>query len=228
MKFRNIIIGFLLILSSVVYAFEESKVINIGGKYITVSSPYGFHIETDKEVLRVFKSMFPTDKMSLEVFISPNVDDSKHRYMFITTIPQLKSKDLSKKSYKFISKVLVDQQYTLMNTVKGEADKILQEGVATFNDEFDVNAEVSIDEITTLGVFLNKENAISMAVMIMGQFSMDEYSDDTPQIGTVSFLRIKNRLVLAYLYSDYIDSKDVIWVKSKTKELVDLLLKVNN
>jgi hypothetical protein len=57
---------------------------------------------------------------------------------------------------------------------------------------------------------------------------MDEYSDDTPQIGTVSFLRIKNRLVLAYLYSDYIDSKDVIWAKSKTKELVDLLLKVNN
>jgi len=44
----------------------------------------------------------------------------------------------------------------------------------------------------------------------------------------VSYLKIKNRLILVHLFSDYIDNKDILWAKSKTKEIVGLLLKVNN
>jgi len=225
---KNIIIGFLLILANSTFAFEESKVINIGGKYITVSSPYGFHIETDKEMLEVLESLFPKDKVSLKVVISPNIDNEKYRSIMIATIPQLKDKNIFKEEYKYISKILVEQQYTMLNQYKDMVNEGVEYAATAFNNEFNNNTVASVDELTTLGVFIDKENVISMAVIVSGQITSDDFSDNTPQISTVSFLRIKNRLILAYLYSDYIDSKDILWAKSKTKELVELLLKVNN
>jgi len=225
---KNIIIWLLFILANSVFALEESKVINIGGKYITVSSPYGFHIETDKEILRMLKNLLPKDQISLEVAISPNIESEKYRAIMISTIPTLKNNNISNKSFKYFSKTLIEQQYTLLNEYKHKVNEFTDYAVKSLNNEFNNNTRVSLDELTALGVFINNDNAVSMAVVVNGQFASDNYSDNTPQISTVSYLKIKNRLLLVHLFSDYIDNQDILWAKSKTKEIVGLLLKVNN
>ena len=146
----------------------------------------------------------------------------------VATLSKFEDKNISKKEFKYLSKILVEQQYTLLSTVKDRVDKVVESSIGSINDSYNLNAEASIDEMTSMGVFIDKEDAVSMAVEVKAQISMDGYSDNTPQIATMSFLRIKNRLVVAYLYSDYIDGKDIAWAKSKTNELIDLLLKVNN
>ena len=205
----------------------NSATIDVGGKDILVTAPYGFRIVNDQELISILKSMSPAENIEAEVFISPDVESERWRQLLIATFPGLKDKNISKRSFKFISKSLVEQQHTLLNKVKDKVDESLESGIRSVNDKYDLNAAGSIDEMTSFGVFIDKENVVSMAAEVKGKFSMDGYSDSTPQIVTMSFVRVKNRLIAAYVYSDYIDGKDVVWAKSKTKEFVSLLLKEN-
>ena len=207
---------------------SKSTIINLGGNKVTISSPYGFHIENDNELIKILKTMFSSGEMSIKVILSPDIDSDRFRIMMVVTLSKFEDKNISKKEFKYLSKILVEQQYTLLSTVKDRVDKVVESSIGSINDSYNLNAEASIDEMTSMGVFIDKEDAVSMAVEVKAQISMDGYSDNTPQIATMSFLRIKNRLVVAYLYSDYIDGKDIAWAKSKTNELIDLLLKANN
>ena len=46
-------------------------------------------------------------------------------------------------------------------------------------------------------------------------------------VNSTTFIHIKNRLIIAYVYSNFNSSTDIIWLEAKTKELVELMLKVN-
>jgi len=41
-------------------------------------------------------------------------------------------------------------------------------------------------------------------------------------------MNLNNRLVIAYVYSEFESNTDIIWVEAKTKELVGLFRMVNN
>ncbi len=207
----------------------KSKVINIDDKRITVPSPYGFYIENDKEVLDLFKLIFPKDVITIQAIIFPEkYDDNFSRYIMIASMVEFEKQVLSDRKFKELSKFLVKQQYTLLNKVKGDIDKVLETGIKNFKDKYDMDVSGSIDETTSLGLFINKDNALSLAVIMEGQFSFDGDVDSTPMIATISYLNLKNRFVVAYVYNEYKDNKNLVWVKSKTRELVDLLLQANN
>jgi hypothetical protein len=38
---------------------------------------------------------------------------------------------------------------------------------------------------------------------------------------------VKNKIIIAYIYSDFDSEKDIIWIEDKTKETVNLLIKNN-
>ena len=208
----------------------RSTQVNLAGKRITIPAPYGFRIESDKEMIDVFSTLFPKD-FSIKAIIIPDeykyVDDLSKYALVVSLIP-FEQKTLSDKSFKSMSKIVVEQQYTPLNKIKGGIDKFLDAGIKNFNDKYDMDMDGSISEITSLGLFINKKDAFSLATIMEGEVSVAGEVDATPMVATISYLNLKNKLIVVYLYSDYIDSKDMVWIKSKTKEFVDLLLQANN
>jgi len=230
MNLKNIFIGIcLLIYSSLSLAVQDSKVVNIGGKYITIVSPYGFYIENDKDIADLFKDILPKDKVNIQALILPEkYDENDSRVIAVVSIIEIEKKNMSEKLFNILSRLLVEQQYTFLNKIKDSIDKLDETIRKNLKDKYDVEIYGSIDEATSLGVFINKKNAVGVTTIMEGRWVFEGEVDDVPMIGTMTYLNLKNRLVYAVVYKDYNDSKDVLWVKSKTKELVDLLLEVNN
>lgn len=208
--------------------FTKSKQIDIGGKKITIKSPYGFYIEDSAEIIDFFEQIFPKEMIDVQAIILPKKNNEDFaRYIVVVSLSKFKGY-ISDSRFDVLSKALVKQQYTLLNKVKDKTDKLVIDAMKNINDKYDMDASGSIDEMTSLGVFIDKDDAVSMAAIMEGQFSFDGEVDSTPMIGSVSYLNLKDRLVVFYVYDNYTDNKNLIWVKSKTKELVDLLLQVNN
>ena len=208
--------------------FTKSKQIDIGGKKITIKSPYGFYIENSKEIIDFFEQIYPKDIIEVQAIILPEkYDENFTRNIVVASLSNFKSY-VSDSQFDALSKVLVKQQYTLLSKVKDKTDKIIEDAMKNLNDNYDMEVSGSLDELTSLGLFINKDDAVSLAAIMEGQISFDGEVDSTPMIGSFSYLNLKGRLAVVYVYDEYIDNKNLIWVKSKTKELVDLLLEVNN
>ena len=154
--------------------------------------------------------------------------EKSNRYITINSIKAFEKKNYSKESFKSISDAVVKNQHTFLRKTKKIIDTINKESIKRINDKYDININNRIDEATSLGLFHKRDNAVSLAAIVQGEVSMDGYIDDALQIMSMSILRIKGKILYVYVYSDYTGDIDIIWVKSKTRELVNLLLEVNN
>lgn len=203
--------------------------INIGGEAIKIVSPNGYDIETRQDVVDLFIDSFSSDRIRFRVLIIPESESDldKGRSMAIATVPKFENKITQKRYSDFID-ILVEQQQTLMDKATTIADKTLKKGFSNINNKYGTEMKVEVQDMSSLGAFISEKDVTSLAAIVDGEIYLEGGYDRTPQIVSMSVLRIKDRLVSAYVYSNYSTESDIAWVKSKTREFVNLLLKSNN
>ena len=84
-----------------------------------------------------------------------------------------------------------------------------------------------VGETTPLGVFIDNEKVMSINTIMNMSASANGISSTYLQVGSTSFVFVKNKVIFVYIYSDFDSEKDIVWIEGKTKELVNLLIKNN-
>ena len=149
------------------------------------------------------------------------------RYIILVTLTELNNINISKKDFKDLKDTLREEQFTLMNEILDDANKIIDSSVSDINSDWGTDINFSVNETTPLGVFIDSNKAISFNTIMNANFSVSGDEENLLIVNSTTFIHIKNRLIIAYVYSNFNSSTDIIWLEAKTKELLELMLKVN-
>jgi hypothetical protein len=106
-------------------------------------------------------------------------------------------------------------------------DSAVSEGEETFNRrmkslELD-NLTVKLDKPVQLGTLFSRSDAIGFGMIL----PVTVAGTTTRMIAGVIFLRVKNRVLFAYLYGSYKDESSAQWIRKASEEWVDAILKAN-
>jgi hypothetical protein len=215
---------------STVHADARNFNITVHNTEINVRAPDGFYESSyiDPLVLEIFSKLMPDDLRTHAILIPKDGMNDDSRYMALVTVKEVEKLKLSQRMFdKEIRRTMRQQQFTLMNSIKDEINDLFIEKSSIFSDEYDVEINLKANEITPLGVFLDNSDSIGFATIVNIEVSAEGYSDKSPLINATVFLKVKNKLVVIYVYSKYKSMKDVVWTKAKAKEFSSLLLKGN-
>jgi len=232
MKLKAKIFGILLAISfaGITYADARNFSIKVHNTEIDVRAPDGFYESSyiDPLALEIFSKLMPDDLHAHALLIPKEGMTDNNRYIGLVTVKAVERLKLSQRLFnKEIRKTMREEQFTLMNSLKDEVDDLFVEKSRSFSNDYDIEISLKLNETTPLGVFLDNSDSIGFATIMNMEVSADEYSEKAPLISATVFLRVKNKLVVIYVYSNYNSMKDVVWVKAKAKEFTSLLLSNN-
>ena len=224
---RALFISLIFVYSGTGLSLETSKVIDVGGKEITLKSPSEFHMSEDLHVLEYWKTVL--GNFSLRALAVPNVDNDKDsKFIMLLTQSSTDKLNFTKDLFVASTKILVQNQATLMESLKGYIKELNDQATKRLNEKYGVNHRFNLVDSTKLNVFINNDRAVSFYNIQESQFSIGSYKNDEYVVGSITYLRLKDKLVVLYIYSDYKDIQDIVWLRNKTIETVDMLLKINS
>ena len=214
------------------YADESNFSFMIGDTTINVRTPSGFYESSyiNSEVLDIVKMVYPPEVYDIHAVLIPADYDTSpsSRSIILASLKEIDVLDLSKQDFINIKDEFVNQQFTIMNSAMDTINEGLEDSVAKINEKYDTDINWSFNETTPLGVFMDEEDAMAFSVIMAGDFSEDYLEEGFFEINSLAAMNLNNRLVIAYVYSEFESNTDIIWVEAKTKELVGLFRMVNN
>lgn len=198
---------------------------------IDVRTPDGFYESSYilPERLEMVQTMFP-DYLTVQAVLAPKGSSDNERiarYYIFATPNKLDKRKISQKDFDGLRDLMREQQYTLMNQHRDKIDAAIKEGSMKISNKNNIKYELTVDEISPLGVFIDNKNAISFNTISNTDITVDGVNLSFPQACTMSLVFLKNKLVYLYGYSDYDSDRDITWIESKTNEAVSLLIRNN-
>ena len=209
----------LMLLGSIANAETQNIQIEVGGVKIDVQAPIGFHeiSSLSPETRNLAETMTPPSNRLLAIFVSE--DDLGRimkgeapefgRYMLLQVFRELENTNISNGQFRQLVAQIKEQQNTL-------------------SKEYELSQKMKIGEQVPLGVFFEQSNAIGFASMVKYQAEAEGEKLDYVVAGGTSFIRVKQKVLYAYVYGTYENQDDLNWVRSKSREWVDSLLTFNN
>ena len=120
-----------------------------------------------------------------------------------------------------------EDRITELKAWKEKIDEEVEAGALRITNESGLKYKFQVGETTPLGVFIDNKKVISINTISNMKTSLEGTNYDFLQVGSSSMVFVKNKIIIAYIYSDVDSEKDIIWIEGKTKELVNLLIKNN-
>jgi hypothetical protein len=198
----------------------------IGGKEIFIPFPDGWYeISKDKpELVEIFKKMTYSPFRLVAAFL-PNKNKGipdLNRYILITVSTDVeRMPDMLSSDFSWYRSQIKEQQYTLAANFRSKY------GDGDLNNIKNSPIKFKIGEMTPLGVFINKSSAIAVATLMSTETIIDQDMTYNNVIVGAATLRVKGKMFNIQVLSKYKTGVDIIWMKAKTNELVDLILKEN-
>ncbi len=232
MKLKTLLLSLLLSTSliGITYADARNFSVKIHNTEIKVKAPDGFFESSyvDLFALEVFSKLMPDGLTTHTLLVPKDGMSDNNRYMALVTMTELDKFKLSQRMFnKEIRDNVRKEQFTLMNSIRDEADDLFVEKSKSFSDDYDIDMNIKMNEVTPLGVFLDNKYSIGFATIMNFEFSIEGSSDRVPIINATVMANVKNKLIFIYVYSNYDSMKDITWVKAKANEFVSLLLENN-
>jgi hypothetical protein len=211
---------------------------NVGGVTIETPALDGFYevSEIAPDVRKLSETMVPPTNRLLGVYVSHNdyqrILDGEYpefdRYIFLQVGRDLERKNISQKGFRKLSGYLKTQQEEILEAVESRVDKLFENTSEKLSEDYDVSFNMKVGEQVPVGVFLEHPNALGFVTLVKYQGNLDGEKLDYVVAGGTLVLKIKRRLLYAYVYSTYEKQEDIDWVRSESTALADLLLTSNN
>ena len=128
--------------------------------------------------------------------------------------------DLSAKDYKDVADQLEQQFGAVLDTAIKEGEDEINRRLKAQNLDDD---KISLDQPVQLGGFFSKPDAYGTGIIMQ----VTTNGNTNKVVAGIIFLRVKNRMLFAYLYSVYKDQDTVKWVRKATADWADAILKAN-
>lgn len=201
-----------------------------GLKSIAIPPPTSDLKEVGSDYRVIFEPYVPDTNRLIAAYM-PDGDASKilagvviggFRHAFVETMRRTEFAELDAASFKQISAAF-DKQY---GTVQGSSQADLKAQQDELNHKLKAvgaTADVAIDKPIQLGAFFSKPDAFCFGSI----FPVSAGASSAKMISSVIALRVRNRLLYAYIYAPYAGDDSVRWVRDTSEEWADAILKAN-
>jgi hypothetical protein len=108
-------------------------------------------------------------------------------------------------------------------TMKGVLDH-LDQSLTELNQK---DTHVDLSQPVNLGEFDNRPNVLGVMLLLNVKTKIGESEQVTPVLGSLSYVRIKQRLIYVYTYHSYQSREDVSRLRDFTKQWIGQILAAN-
>jgi hypothetical protein len=194
----------------------------IGRKVIFLPSPSGWYeaSSNNPDVLSKFKENTMKVAKFIAVFIL--LENKEHpdflKNVTITTQKAIENNTVHNTDFLWYKSELESQMNLILDEYKS--------GFGKGDLGVEKKLNFKIDNMTPIGVFLNKDNAIAMATIIRFESTEVDGVFGEMIVGAATVL-VKGKMLNIQVSSPYKAEGDIAWVRAVTNEFVDLILSAN-
>jgi hypothetical protein len=218
----------LLALSLSAPAYAEPVQSTIGGVSIKLPEPAGFANPGTEfpAAMTMLEAATPPTNRVLTVFI-PEVNLKSlragqelemKRYFAVQSVRALEQTTLSQKDVEEFKGVLKNSQRELMNQMNKMKDSAVADAEKKLSTALDdPTLTLKIGEILPRGVFNETPNSVSLAMLTRFSSIASGKPEDQLVAVVVTYVLVKNKLVLLGAYSQYTSQADIDWLVNASK-----------
>jgi hypothetical protein len=133
---------------------------------------------------------------------------------------QYESKDVSEDDFKLVIDGVSKQFDSTVNSYVKEDQEEFNRRLKSLNLD---NVKITFDKPISLGTLFYSQNAAGFGTIL--QVSANDVS--SKKVLSVLFLRVKNRVLYAYIFADYKDQETAKWIRQASEDWADAILKAN-
>lgn len=226
-----LLLGFLVLLPS--YAQDNKpadtpQAFRTGGTAILIPSPASDLVEIGPDLRVLLEPLVPDNNRLLAAFLSredlselqKGAKKGLSRYGLVEVPRRAEFADVDAGAFKEVTGSVSEQMNTpaFDTAAKTETEAINRKIAALGAD-----GKISIEKPVQLGPIFSKPNAFGYATLL--PIVLD--GQTTNMVGGTIILRVKNRLVFAYLLTQYKDKDSAAWVSRQSESWADAVLKAN-
>lgn len=226
-----------MLLGSIANAETQNIQIEVGGTMINVPSPTGFHEISDlsPETRKRAETMTPPQNRLVAVFVSEAdlrrimKSDAPEfgRYMFLQVFRDLENRNISRSQFQQLGTQIKQQQNTLSTKLKDKANSFIEGAADKLSKDSAISLSLKRGEKVPLDVFLEQSNAVGFAMLAKYQVSAEGEKFDHVVVSGTSFIRVKQKVLYAYVYSTYESQEDLRWTQLVSRKWVNNILESN-
>ncbi len=207
-----------------------------GGVTVAIPVPWTGTVELDSDHRAAMNQFVPPYNRLVAAFVSPD-DLQKINSGDRSTPPRIALVAISRQ-YEFQNvsesdfKIVIDG---VRKQFDSTADSYAQENEEEFNrrlKSLDLdNVKITFEKPVSLGILFSKRNAGGFGTIL--QVSASDASArpasevSSRKLLSVLFLRVKNRVLYAYIFADYKDQETVKWLRKASEAWADQILNAN-
>jgi hypothetical protein len=96
-----------------------------------------------------------------------------------------------------------------------------------FSKEHGVATDLKVGQPRSLGVFAEGDNYIASALLARMKAAVGEESVEFVIVSASGFVRVKNKLIFAWVYSKHESQEDIDWVRAAATDWIQDILSAN-
>ncbi len=197
-----------------------------GGTPLVIPPPAGDMVEVCSDNRAKFEVFVPDSNRLLAAFVLsedlPNIRNknvSLSRYALVELPRSSEYTDFKASDFKEMADSASKEFGAVVNSSLKESEDEINRKIKALNED----ANVKLDHSVPLGSFFSKQDAYGCGLLM----AVSMNGNNTNMIAGIILIRVKNRVVFAYLYSNYKDQESVNWVRKASEDWADAILKAN-
>lgn len=209
---------------------EQIQKYSVGGLTIKISSPDSSFIIADSLSLEAMKELsVPPENRLITAFIlkeesnyssTNDVNNRWTKYGMVEVVRKFENINCKESDFKEV--IANINQYAQFSSSE------ITEAENKFNrkmDSLDIeNMQIKIGELKDLGCFFSKKDIYGT-----GSIGIINYGNNSYKLCGVSIIiRVKNRLIILYLYAEYKNIETINWIRKVGQSWSENILKVNS
>ncbi|MBM3394382.1 MAG: hypothetical protein FJY37_07090 [Betaproteobacteria bacterium] len=215
-------------------AAAEEVVAVVGATEIVLPVPEGFvePTQVSPSARQFAERITPDLNRLLALFVRPPSasDDGIGwtRYYMVQTLRAAEQLTVTAEQFDTVRGYLRDQSQTLMDNLEGYiADQAERSSEEIGRDYGIEDLDLKVGELKVIEVFNDTAEAISLLALSRIKVNVGGQSSETPVCNGITALRLRNKIIYFFAYSQFDSGKDLKWVREVSLEWIGRALSAN-
>jgi len=198
-----------------------------GGKSIVIPPLTSEFVEVGSDNRKILEVAVPDSNRLVAAFVLTNdlpsfksgSNQQLLRYAMVEVPRDGESADFTAKDFKEMTDSANQELGNAMTSTSREMEEEYNRKVKALN----LDAQASLDKPVSLGCLFSKRDAYGFGMLM----SVTMHGTTTNMINASALVRVRNRLVFAYVYAVYKDQSSLQWARKAVEDWADAILKAN-
>ncbi len=201
-----------------------------GGVPVLIPSPGKEFVEVNSDKRNFFEYMVPSRNRLLCAFVPAdfvprlkNPASGMGQYMLVELSRSLDEKNTEVTSATFEKVVLGIKQQFADSSALNQTVKTTSEEISSKLKQLDPSKDLSIDKPTPLGALFQTSDSYAFAMLV----PVSSGGVTVREINATVLMRVRDRLIFAYIYGSGDDEKSLIWIEKTAGQWASDILTAN-